>query len=192
MIADDGPLTVTASEWLAAVDTVVRAAGSARAVHRPLLLLYLLGRAQRREPREVPFVGGRAGDQERAARQGPREEGRASPPVLAPAELAVLADPRRRGASLPRRHRATHAQGHARSEGRAATSMVGGLARERRAGRATRRAHSDSAVAHRRRASGGGDRSGLPASLSRWLSEQMVPRRSTWQCTSWRDTTRWS
>ena len=54
MVADGKTPTVAASEWLTAVDDLLlRASGS---VHRPVLLLYLLGRAQRREPREVAFV----------------------------------------------------------------------------------------------------------------------------------------
>lgn len=47
---------IAEAEWLSAVDDLVRAARSSRAVHRPVLLLYLLGRVQRSEPREVAFV----------------------------------------------------------------------------------------------------------------------------------------
>ena len=54
MATDDGTPSVAASEWLSAVDALVHAARGS--VHRPLLLLYLLGRAQRREPREVAFL----------------------------------------------------------------------------------------------------------------------------------------
>lgn len=47
---------VAEAEWLSAVDDLVRAARSSRAVHRPVLLLYLLGRAQRGDSREAGFV----------------------------------------------------------------------------------------------------------------------------------------
>jgi putative restriction endonuclease len=56
MVADRASATVGESDWPAAVDDLVRAARSSRAVHRPVLLLYMLGRAQRHEPREVGFV----------------------------------------------------------------------------------------------------------------------------------------
>src|SRR4051812_4697769 len=55
MVAEGETPTIAASDWLAALDTLVRAARASRAIHRPVLLLYLLGRAQRREPREVTF-----------------------------------------------------------------------------------------------------------------------------------------
>ena len=51
-----GTPRVAEAEWLSAVDDLVRSARSSRAVHRPVLLLYLLGRAQRSEPREAEFV----------------------------------------------------------------------------------------------------------------------------------------
>jgi putative restriction endonuclease len=47
---------VAEAEWLRATDDLVRTARSSRAVHRPVLLLYLLGRVQRGEPREVEFL----------------------------------------------------------------------------------------------------------------------------------------
>jgi len=50
-----GEHAVTQAEWTTAVSELVDAARSARAVHRPVLLLYMLGRAQRKEAAEVSF-----------------------------------------------------------------------------------------------------------------------------------------
>jgi hypothetical protein len=47
---------VPEAEWRIAVDDLVKSSKAAGAIHRPLLLLYLFGRAQRGEPREVEFA----------------------------------------------------------------------------------------------------------------------------------------
>jgi predicted restriction endonuclease len=44
------------ADWVAVVDGLVIAARAARAPHRPILLLYLLGRRQRHESPEVSFA----------------------------------------------------------------------------------------------------------------------------------------
>jgi len=47
--------SVGREEWLLAVSELVAAACSAQAVHRPSLVLFMLGRAQRRESSSVTF-----------------------------------------------------------------------------------------------------------------------------------------
>lgn len=47
--------TITSAEWRAAVREVIDRARASKAPHRPLLLLYLLGRARRAESAEVSF-----------------------------------------------------------------------------------------------------------------------------------------
>jgi len=48
--------TVTRADWINAIDGVIEAARSSKAVHRPILVLLLLSRAKARRPGEVGFA----------------------------------------------------------------------------------------------------------------------------------------